>query len=263
MNSVNILPIPKNKNPKACGDYRPVSVNPILARLLERIIVHKYLASVTESHLSNSQFAFRNRIWLDKKLTFETHITKKANMANGKIAVIKKSFTKVTKQIFLNIYKCFIRPHLEFANLIWHPRLIKHQKILENVQTRATRLVSGIKTLSYYERFRELNLSYLEYRRKRGTMIEMYKICYGFYDRIANAGLFVRNDRESRGNACKAVVRKANLEMRKNFFTIRAPLDWNNLPQKTVQSKTIDKFKRKLDKHCKAIRIDMYEFERR
>ena len=32
-------------------------------------------------------------IWLDKKLTFETPITKKANKANGMIAVIKKSFT--------------------------------------------------------------------------------------------------------------------------------------------------------------------------
>ena len=40
-------------------------------------------------------------IWLDKKLPFETHITKKANKANGMIAVIKKSFTKVTKQVFV------------------------------------------------------------------------------------------------------------------------------------------------------------------
>ena len=145
-------------------------------------------------------------IWLDNKLTFEPPITKKANKANGMIAVVKKSFTKVTKQVFLNIYKCLIRPHLEFANLIWHPRLIKHQNILENVQRRATRLVSGMKNLSYYERLKELNLSSLEYRRKRGTMIEMYKICYGLYDRNATAGLFERNDRDSRGNGCKVVA---------------------------------------------------------
>ena len=131
---------------------------------------------------------------------------------------------------------------------------------MENVQRRATRLVSGIKNLSYFERLKDLNLSSLEYREKRGTMIEMYKKFYGFYDRNATAGLF---DRDSRGNAYKVVVRKPNLEMRKNFFTIRAPLDWNNLPQETVQSKTIDEFKWKLDKHWKAIAIDMYEFERR
>ena len=104
-------------------------------------------------------------ICLNNKLTFETHITKNANKANGMIAVTKKSFTKATKQVFLNI---------EFANLMWHPRMIKHQKILENVQRRAMRLVSGIKNLSYYERLKELNLSSPEYRRKRGTMLEMY-----------------------------------------------------------------------------------------
>ena len=91
-------------------------------------------------------------------------------------------------------------------------------------------------------------------------MIKMYKICYGFYVRNATPGLFERNDRDSRGKACKIVVRKANLEMRKNFFTIRASLDWNNLPQETLQSKTIDKFKWKLDKHWKTIEIDKYEF---
>ena len=91
-------------------------------------------------------------IWLDNKLTFETHITTKANKANGMIAVVEKSFTKFTKQVFLNIYKCLIRSHLEFANLIWHPRLIKQQKTFENVQRRATRLVSGIKNVFFYER---------------------------------------------------------------------------------------------------------------
>ena len=100
-------------------------------------------------------------IWLENKMTSKTHITKNANKANGMIAVVKKSFTKAMKQVFLNIYKCLIRPHLEFANLIWHPTLIKYQKILQNVQRRA----SGIKNLSYYERLKELNLSSLKYRR--------------------------------------------------------------------------------------------------
>ena len=86
-------------------------------------------------------------IWLDNELIFETHITKKANKANGMIAVIKKSFTKVTKQVFLNIYRCLIRSHLEFANVIWHPSFINYQKILENVLRRAKRLVSGIKKI--------------------------------------------------------------------------------------------------------------------
>ena len=169
---------------------------------------------------------------VDSILQYREHIAKKTKVANSIVAIIRKSFVNLTSEILTTLYKALARTHLEywiceleFANLIWHPRLIKHQKILENVQRKATRLVSGMKNLSYYESLKELNLSSLEYRRKRGTMIEMYSICYGFYDRNSTAGLFERNDRDSRGNACKVVVRKANLEMRKNFFTIRAPLD--------------------------------------
>ena len=69
-------------------------------------------------------------------------------------------------------------------------------------------------------------------------MIEMYKFCYGFYDRNATAGLFERNDRDSRVNACKVVVRKANLGMRKSFFAIRASLNWNNLPQEECKARS-------------------------
>ena len=34
MKSANILPLPKINNPKTCGDYRPVSVTPVVVRSL-------------------------------------------------------------------------------------------------------------------------------------------------------------------------------------------------------------------------------------
>ena len=39
-----------------------------------------------------------------------------------------------------------------------------------------------IKDLSYEERLRELNLPRLEYRRRRGDLIQMFKILYGIDD---------------------------------------------------------------------------------
>ena len=47
---------------------------------------------------------------------------------------------------------------------------------LENVQHRATRLVPGIKRKSYEFRIRTLKLTTLETRRKRGDLIQFYKI---------------------------------------------------------------------------------------
>ena len=39
-----------------------------------------------------------------------------------------------------------------------------------------------IKDLSYQERLRELNLPTLEYRRRRGDLIQMFKILHGIDD---------------------------------------------------------------------------------
>ena len=36
--------------------------------------------------------------------------------------------------MFLKLYKTPVRPHLEYANVIWHPTKIKDIAAIENVQ---------------------------------------------------------------------------------------------------------------------------------
>ena len=69
-----------------------------------------------------------------------------------------------SKDIFLKLYKSVVRPHLEYANVIWHPIFAKQLKKLENVQRRATKLVPNLKSLSYTERLMSLNLPTIQYR---------------------------------------------------------------------------------------------------
>jgi hypothetical protein len=38
-----ITPVPKTKQPTQCSDFRPISVTPILSRLLEKIVVRNYI----------------------------------------------------------------------------------------------------------------------------------------------------------------------------------------------------------------------------
>ena len=58
-----ITPVAKIKQPTQCSDYRPISISPILSRLLEKIVVQDYIYPIfthsTTRHLFQDQFAFR------------------------------------------------------------------------------------------------------------------------------------------------------------------------------------------------------------
>ena len=69
-----------------------------------------------------------------------------------------------------------ISPHLEYAIPVWNPSLKKDIDNLENVQHRATRLVPNLKNKWYDDRLRALKLTTHDIRRKRGYLIEFYKI---------------------------------------------------------------------------------------
>src|SRR5678815_5914518 len=58
-----ITPVPKENHPTEVADYRPISVTPILCRILEKFIVHRFFHHILlEPQLNQDftdQFAFR------------------------------------------------------------------------------------------------------------------------------------------------------------------------------------------------------------
>ena len=94
----------------------------------------------------------------DSKLTFTEHISTKVSKTNQIVGLIFRTFTLMDREMFLNLFKSLVRPHLEYATSIWAPIYKKDAIQLENVQRRATRLVSDLKNLSYTERLKTLGL---------------------------------------------------------------------------------------------------------
>ena len=88
-----------------------------------------------------------------------------------------------------------------------------------------------------------LNLPTLAYGRKRGTMIEMYKLTNQFYDSSASDRLFKPNARISRGNQKKVMSMKARIESRRNCFTVLAAKDEQSARKGYVQLQSIHRQK--------------------
>ena len=91
---------------------------------------------------------------VDAALRFEEHISEKVKKANTMVGLIRQSFSFLDCELFKKLYTTFVRPHLEYAQSVWSPHLLKQINILENVQIRATKLVDGLQHLDYPERLK-------------------------------------------------------------------------------------------------------------
>ena len=108
----------------------------------------EYLMSGTESNvivkLSETVVERDLGIWMDNQLKFTAHVEKAVIKANQLLGLIKRSFIYTDIMLIKKLYIAIVRPHLEYGNVAWHPRLKKDTDLLESVQHRATRLVPGI-----------------------------------------------------------------------------------------------------------------------
>ena len=58
----------------------------------------------------------------------------------------------------------------------------KHLKFIENLKRKATGRIFGLHVQNYHKRMQELAVPSIEYRKERGTWIELFKIGYNSYD---------------------------------------------------------------------------------
>ena len=167
---------------------------------------------------------------------------KKANQVLGQIS---RSFSCYTKDIMLQIFKVFVRPHLEYAVTAWDPWQ-------RPIQRRATRRMSDVHG-SYPERLQQLKLTTLEERRVRGDAIETFKYLRGFLDVESDQIFKVNNPLEPKTRHQQSFMPlslpHAKLDLRQNFFSVRAAKQWNDLPSSVRISVSVNNFKNSYDKH--------------
>ena len=103
-------------------------------------------------------------MYLDEKLNFGHHITEKIAKANKGIGVIKKLHNVLPRRALLTIYKCFIRPNLDYGDFIYdQPNNGSFCSKIESVQYNAALAITGtIRGTSQTKLYRELGLESLK-----------------------------------------------------------------------------------------------------
>ena len=81
-----------------------------------------------------------------------------ATIATKILGMLKRTFSVMSKELFIFLYKTYVRPHLEYCVQLWNPYLARDIDTIEKVQRRATKLVSPLAKLPYQSRLKELKI---------------------------------------------------------------------------------------------------------
>ena len=194
-------------------------------------------------------------VWISNSLKSTIHVAHAVCKANQILGLIRRSFTYLDCRLMKQLYTALVRPHIEYANVIWHPDNKKDLELIEGVQHRATKLVPGMSKLSYEERLQKMDLPSLSYRRLRGDAIEVYKYLHGIY-RVDSSDLLPlhkASGHETRGHCLKLQKRECHGRLRANQLGFRIVNLWNLLPENVVTSDSVNCFKGRFDRLFQGI----------
>ena len=172
-----------------------------------------------------------------------------ASKGNQVLGMIRRNITYKEKSLIIPLYKAIVRPHLEYCIQAWNPYLRKDVDMLEKIQRRATKLIPGLRDLTYDERLKECGLTTLETRRLRGDQIEVFKILNGYENIDYNILFEIKESKITRGHNYTLVKKQSRLDVRKYSFSQRTINVWNKLSTDCVQASSVNMFKNKIDKY--------------
>ena len=188
---------------------------------------------------------------LDSKLDFNKHVNNKVNKYNKSIGIMKKLSLTLSRNSLLTIYKTFVRPILDYADIIYDKPLTESFKDkLEMVQYNAALVITGaFKGTSRDRIYTELGLESLaEWRWSRKIF---------FFHKIVNGLLPVYL--QSYISYCGEGVYRTRSANQKNLrqFSTRTEIfdssffpycikEWNNLSEELRKIKSTVQFKTKI-----------------
>ena len=111
---------------------------------------------------------------------WKVHIQTAYEKACNRLNILRMLKHSLCREALIKIYMSFIRPILEYGDIIWDNCSERDAALLEDVQVTAARIITGIRINSSRTiLYNELGWDALSVRRKVHKLILFYKIVYG------------------------------------------------------------------------------------
>ena len=193
-------------------------------------------------------------ITLTSDFKWHSYVSKIFGKSIKLVHLIIKTFNSKDPWFFINLFKLYIRPILEYNISAWMPYQVGDIRRIESVQATFTRLVCrklNIKYKSYRHRLRLFNLDTLEIRRIKYDLILIFKIIHNLidlqFDDFFSISPSLKLYQLRRHKLHLNMPTPPATSTRINFFSYRTISTWNNLPSEIVMSKSLVLFKKKLN----------------
>ena len=206
-----------------------------------------------EQDLQSSDFEKDIGVIVQRNLRPSLHCAKAAKKANSVLAQISRAVSYRDKDTFLRLFRTYARPHLDYCAPAWSPWTVGDKEVLEKVQRRAIGMVTNFKGKTYEEKLAEAGMITLEERRKRGDLIQAYRVLRGVDDvdpslwfEMVEPRPGATTTRET-GGVMNVKRSEANNAIRKNYWSQRVIEPWNSLPHEVKQAESLNVFKNGID----------------
>ena len=165
------------------------------------------------------------------------------------------------------MYKSFILPHFDYADIIWDNCTNKLAEELESLHLDAIRTIIGtFRGTSHEKLYTESGFTTLKERRTRHKIVMFHKIinCIApSYLTTEIPALVSTINPYHRRQPLQRQIPPHKLELYKSSFFPSTTLLWNNLSEKIQCSKSISELKRHLSKHDQVVPYYFYHGDRK
>ena len=201
-----------------------------------RYYIDQSLIQVVQSHVDLG-------VLVDSDLKFHKHVASSVHKAAGLTQNLLKSTACRSPDFMLTLFNTHVRPIIEYCSCIWHTGYIGDLRLLESIQRRWTKRISGLGTLDYGSRLRVLNQYSVKGRLLRADLMQCWKVFHGKCS-IDASDLFIPAPRSGmRGHRFKIGHTRVQTDARSRSFSVRSVDSWNTLPDHVVAEPNIARFK--------------------